>query len=148
LLFLVDVFSWLTVISVADRYQQCHCLAPIPAKISTFNSHMQGSHLVISNKPRFHNEVNRYPFRTIKTGRRQRGASGALTPHLKSVPLFHVWSPVCCIHPIFFLNVAPLWFLTLRCEILATGLNANPENLSYEQKHMSVLILFETIIKC
>jgi len=30
----------------------CHCLAALPAKMSVFNSHMQGSHSVISNKPR------------------------------------------------------------------------------------------------
>jgi len=33
-------------------------------------------------------------------GRRQRGASGARPPHLKSVPPFHVWPPGCCIYPI------------------------------------------------
>jgi len=36
---------------VAYRYQQCHCLAALPAKLSAFNSHMQGYYSVISNKP-------------------------------------------------------------------------------------------------
>jgi len=73
-------FSHSMKLYVADRYQQCHCLAAIPGKISVFNSHMQGSHSVISNKPRLHNEGNRYLLRTLKTGRRQRGASGARPP--------------------------------------------------------------------
>ena len=38
----------------AYRYQQCHCLAAKPAKMFVFNSHMQGFHSVISNKPRLH----------------------------------------------------------------------------------------------
>jgi len=36
------------------RYQQCHCLAALPAMVSVLNSHMHGSHSVISNKPRLH----------------------------------------------------------------------------------------------
>jgi len=35
----------------AYRYQQCHGLTALPAKMSVFNSHMQGSHSMISNKP-------------------------------------------------------------------------------------------------
>jgi len=35
-------------------YQQCHCLAALPAKISVFTCHMQDSHSVITNKPRLH----------------------------------------------------------------------------------------------
>jgi len=68
--------------------------------------------------------------RTIKTGRRQRGASVGLLPHLKSVCLFHVWLPGCCIHPILYLKtVAPLWLLDPRSKILATGLNTNKKIL-------------------
>jgi len=40
---------------VAYRYQQCHCLAALPAKLSVFNSHMQGYYSVISNTPRLFN---------------------------------------------------------------------------------------------
>jgi len=36
-------YTWLTAIS-------SHCLAALPTKMSVFNSHMQGSHSVISNK--------------------------------------------------------------------------------------------------
>jgi len=35
-------------------YQQCHSLTALPAKMSVFNSHVQGSHSVISNKHRLH----------------------------------------------------------------------------------------------
>ena len=45
-------------LSVAHRYQQCHCLAAFPAKMSVFNSHMQNVHSVISNKPRLHTKNN------------------------------------------------------------------------------------------
>jgi len=41
---------------VAYRYQQCHCLPTLPAKMSVFNSRMQDSHSVILNKPRLHTE--------------------------------------------------------------------------------------------
>jgi len=52
--------------------------------------------------------------RTIKKGRRQRGASGALPPHLKSVPSFRVWPQGYCIHPILYLkNVSPLFLSPL-----------------------------------
>jgi len=47
-------FSHSTKLYVVYRYQQCHCLAALPAKISVFNYHMQGSHSVVSNKPRLH----------------------------------------------------------------------------------------------
>jgi len=36
-------------IFMAYRYQRCHCLAALPAKMSVFNSHMQGSNTVISH---------------------------------------------------------------------------------------------------
>jgi len=49
---------------MAYRYQQHHCLAALPAKMSVSNSHMQGSHSVISNKPRFHTKKH---ICTIKT---------------------------------------------------------------------------------
>jgi len=44
-------------------FQQCHYLAALPTKISVFKSHMQGSHLVISNEPRLHTKKN---IRTIQ----------------------------------------------------------------------------------
>jgi len=47
------------------RYQQCHCLAALPAKMSVFNSPMQTSHSAISNKPRL--RTNNTHIRTIKT---------------------------------------------------------------------------------
>jgi len=50
---------------VAHRYQQCHCLAALPAKMSVFNRHMQDSHSVISNKPRLHTKKKH--IRAIKT---------------------------------------------------------------------------------
>jgi len=40
-------YTWLTAIS-------SHCLAALHAKISVFNIHIQGSHSLISNKPRLH----------------------------------------------------------------------------------------------
>jgi len=39
---------------VAYRYEYCHCLVALRAKMSVFNSHMQDSHSVISNKPILH----------------------------------------------------------------------------------------------
>ena len=46
--------------------------------------------------------------RSCAQGRRQRGASGARPPHLKSVPPFHIWPPGCYMNPImYFKNVAP-----------------------------------------
>jgi len=44
-------FSHSIEIYAAYRYQQCHRLAALPAKMSVFNSHMQDSHSVVSNKP-------------------------------------------------------------------------------------------------
>jgi len=38
---------------VAHRYQQCHWLAALPAKMSVYEV-MQDSRSVISNKPRLH----------------------------------------------------------------------------------------------
>jgi len=46
---------------VAYRYQQCYCLAALRASMSVFSSHMQGSHSVISNKPRLHTK-KRYSY--------------------------------------------------------------------------------------
>jgi len=51
-------FSHSIKLYVAYRYQQCHCLAAFPAKMSVFNSHMQGSRSMISNKPRLHTKKN------------------------------------------------------------------------------------------
>ena len=49
-------YAWLTAINfelcLAYCYQQCHCLAALPAKMSAFICLMQGSHSVISNKSR------------------------------------------------------------------------------------------------
>ena len=47
-------FSHSIKLYVACRYQQCDCLAALPAKISVFTCHMQGSHSIIPNKPRLH----------------------------------------------------------------------------------------------
>jgi len=44
-------FSHSIKLYVPHRYKQCHCLAALPAKISVFNSHTQGSNSVISNNP-------------------------------------------------------------------------------------------------
>jgi len=73
-------YTWLTAIS-------SHCLAALPAKMSMWNSHMQGSHSVISNEPRLHTKKKK-----------------------------------------------------------TYSYNKNPENLCYEQKHMTVLMGIETII--
>jgi len=43
-------FSHSIKLYVVYRYQQYHCLAKLLDKISVFNSHMQDSHSVISNK--------------------------------------------------------------------------------------------------
>jgi len=103
-----------------------------------------GSHSVISNKPRLHNEINRYAYNKNRLS-----------------PAWGQWwpappcAPISCLAPgllhtsnIVFKNVAPCGFCPPCCKILATGLNKNRENLCYEQKHMSVLIWFETIIEC
>ena len=44
-------------------FQLCHCLAALPAKMSVFKSHMQGSHLVMSNEPRLHTK-KKYSYNT------------------------------------------------------------------------------------
>ena len=63
-------FSHSIKLHVAYRYQQCHCLTALPAKMSLFNSHVQGSHSVISNKPRLHTKTTHIrtitPFWTSK----------------------------------------------------------------------------------
>ena len=41
---------------VAYRYQQCHCLAALPAKMSVFNNHMQGSLSVVLKKDIAHHK--------------------------------------------------------------------------------------------
>jgi len=53
-----------------------------------------------------------HPDRVVANG----GTSGARPPHLKSVPpLFHVWPPGCCIHPILYLKKwPPFCFLPLH----------------------------------
>jgi len=54
------------------RYQQCHCLTALPVKMSVCQdaSHVQGSHSVISNKPRLYTKNNHIrtitPFWTTK----------------------------------------------------------------------------------
>jgi len=45
---------------VAYRDQQYHCLAALPAKMFVFNSHMKGSHSVISNTTRLHTKTYSY----------------------------------------------------------------------------------------
>ena len=124
---------------VASRYQQCHCLAALPAKMSVFNSHVQGSYSVISNKPRLHTKINPYSYN--KNRAVASGIQWCPDPPLKFVPPFHVRSPGCCIYPILYLeNVAPLVvFGAPCCEILATVLNKNKKNM-LRTKNMSVLI--------
>jgi len=102
-------FSQSMKLYVVYRYLQCHRLAAFPAMISVFSSHMQGSHSVISNKPRLHNEINLYSYN------KNRSASS--------------WSQWCPATP--FKICAPFSCL-LFC---------------YEQKNISVLIWFETIIE-
>ena len=55
---LLHIYSWFFSRSrkpyMTYRYQQCHCFTALPAKMSVFNSHVQGSHSVIPNKPRLH----------------------------------------------------------------------------------------------
>jgi len=53
-------FSHSIEIYAAYRYQQCHRLAALPAKMSVFNSHMQDSHSVVSNKPLWSHTKNTY----------------------------------------------------------------------------------------
>jgi len=60
-------FSHSIKLYVAYRYQQCHCLAALPAKMSVFNSHMQGFHSAISNKPRLHSKKHIGAIKTQKT---------------------------------------------------------------------------------
>ena len=124
---------------VASRYQQCHCLAALPAKMSVFNSHVQGSYSVISNKPRLHTKRNPYSYN--KNRAVASGVQWFPDPHLKSGTPFHVWSSGSCIHPILYLkNVVPLAvFGAPCCEILATALNNNKECM-LGTKNMSVLI--------
>ena len=132
---------------MAYRYQQCHCLAALPAKMSVFNSHTQGSHSVISNKVRLRTKINPYSYNKSRAVADAIGVQWCPDPHLKSAP-FHVRSPGCCIYPILYLeNVAPLVvFGAPCCEILATVLNKNKKNM-LRTKNMSVLIWFETIIE-
>jgi len=69
-------------------------------------------------------------------------------PHLKYVP------PISCLAPwllhtsnmVFNIFAPFVVFCPPCCKILAMDLSKNPENVCYEQKHMSVLIWFETII--
>jgi len=55
-------FSHSIKLCVAYGYQQCHCLIALPAKMSVFTSHMQGSHSVISNKPGLHTKKKQYSY--------------------------------------------------------------------------------------
>jgi len=71
------LFSHSVKLYVVYRYQQCHCLAALPAKMSMCNSHMQGSHSVISNKLRLHTKINPYSYN--KNSSSPGGTSGALT---------------------------------------------------------------------
>jgi len=45
------ITTHIAVLKVAYRYQQCHCLIALPARVSVFNCHMQDSNSVSSNKP-------------------------------------------------------------------------------------------------
>jgi len=55
-----------TKLYVAYRSQQCRCLAALPAKMFVFNSHVQGSHSVISNKPKLHTKKHIHTIKTQK----------------------------------------------------------------------------------
>ena len=58
-------FSHSMKLYVGYRYQQCHCLGALPAKMSVFNSHMQVSLSVLPNTPKLHTKETH--IRTIKT---------------------------------------------------------------------------------
>ena len=73
---------------MAYRCQQCHCLAALPAKMSVFNSHMQGSHSIISNKPQI---AHQKLVSTIKTQKArvtnktyEQGRRGSMAPGARS----------------------------------------------------------------
>jgi len=69
------------------------------------NSQMQGSHSVISKKPRLHTQI--IPYLYNKTGPSPAGGKWC-PPHLKYMLPFYIWPPSCCIHPILYLkNVSP-----------------------------------------
>ena len=117
--------------------------------MSVFNNHMQGSHSVISNKPRLHTTINPY-YRTIKTdpSTAAAGDQWCPAPHLKSV------SPISCLAPRFlytsniaFRNVAPLWFLVPLLRNPGDGSECKPRKFMLPTKNMSVLVWFETIIE-
>jgi len=126
----------------AVSWQTVHCLAALPAKMSVFNSHMQGSHSVISNKFMLHTKINPYSYN--KNRAVASGVQWCPDPHLKSGPPFHVWSPGCCIYPILYLkNIAPLMvFGAPCCEILATGLNKNKQNYVANKKYECVHLIW------
>jgi len=112
--------------------------------MSVFSGHMQGSHSVISNKLRLHTKINPYSYNKNRTI-----ASGAFSPFKICVHNSYLAPRLLHTSNIAFQNVCPLVvFGPPCCQILATGLNKNPENLCYEQTHISVLVLTETIIEC
>ena len=78
---------------VVYRYLHCHRLAAFPAMISVFSSHMQGSHSVISNKPRLHNEINRYSYNKNRSS----SSWGQWCP----ATLFKICAPFSCFHVCF-----------------------------------------------
>jgi len=59
---------------------------------------------------RLHPETISPLFADLSQGRRQRGGQWCPAPAFEiGAPLFHVWLPGCCIHPIlYFKNVPPL----------------------------------------
>jgi len=131
---------------VAYRYQQCYCLAPLPAKMSVFKSHMQGSHSVISNKLILHTKINPYSYNESRAV--ASGVQWCPDHHLKSGPPFHVWSPGCCIYQILYQKMLPpLWFLVPPAAKSCRQVWIKTKKLCYQQKNMSVLIWFETIIE-
>jgi len=100
-------------------------------EMSVSNSHMQGSHSVISNKPRLHTKINPYSYK--KNRAIAKGTSGALPQFKICVPMSYL-SPRLLHRPtsniVFKKCFPPFGLWSPCCEILATGLNQKPENLS------------------
>jgi len=118
--------------------------------VQLINSHMQGSHSVISNKPRLHTTINPY-YRTIKTEPSTAPAGGQWcpAPHLTSMPPISFLAPrllyssnitfkKCC-------SPCGLWSPLVRNP--GDGFEWKPRRFMLPTKTMSVPIWFETIIE-
>ena len=121
---------------MAYRYQQCHCLAALPAKMSVFNSHTQGSHSVISNKVRLRTKINPYSYNKSRAVADAIGVQWCPDPHLKSAPISCSVPRLLHISNIVFKNVAPLVvFGAPCCEVLETGLSKNKKLMLRTKKY-------------